>query len=66
MIFSLIYRHLGIETQKNKLKDQILKILKTMIYMKKVKPKGPNLKNEFQVLFDGTSLIKKKTDRFNN
>jgi hypothetical protein len=57
MIFSLIYRHPGIETQKNKLKDQILKILKTRICMEKLKPKGPNLKNKFQVLFDGTFLI---------
>lgn len=25
--------------------------------MEKLKPKGPNLKNKFQVLFDGTFLI---------
>lgn len=57
MTLSLIYRHPGIEMQKNKFKDQILKILKTRIYMKKLKPEGPNLKNKFQVLLDGTSLI---------
>lgn len=57
MTLSLIYRHPGIEMQKNKFKDQILKILKTRICMKKLKPEGPNLKNKFQVLLDGTSLI---------
>jgi len=54
--------------QKNKFKDQILKILKTRIYMKKLKPEGPNLKNKFQVLLDGTSLIffKKKTGQLSD